>query len=334
MNPKTILSKAATAFFAVAVASPTAFAAGTFETWNGADENPQVQTGLGNETKTNGIWFDYEDDQDRGHSKIIYPVEQCLEYATCAPHYFDAVISHCGGFCGTAYLDKGEMTKLPYSGVGFNIVGETSSTNKTLAAGDASSWGGLCVTYTSDIDLQLELGLGETVDSTISYANPTVTLPAVKEIPGQKVVVNWSDFKQPSWYDGVVKIDGETAAKQLVAVKFKLQAEPGRYNFNICAVGPKDGTCPEKCDIYSEEQSIKIASRTVSAKAILNNRTLGFTGVSHATAEILNSLGQVVGRGAIDDATTTLNLAHLDVGIYLVRVFGKSANFTNKIVLK
>ena len=333
MNPKTVLSKAATAFFAVAVASPTAFAAGTFETWNGADENPQVQTGLGNETKTNGIWFDYKDHQDRGLSKIIYPVEPCLEYATCAPHYFDAVILHCGGFCGTAYLDKGEMTKLPYSGVGFNIVGETSTTNKTPAAGDASSWGGLCVTYTSDIDLQLELGLGETVDSTISYANPTVTLPAAKENPGQKVVVNWSDFKQPSWYDGVVKFNGEQAAKQLVAVKFKLQAEPGRYNFNICAVGPKDGTCPEKCGIPSA--GIKTVRAGSAPKATLNNRTLSFTGVSHATAEILNSLGQVVATGAIEgDATTTLNLAHLDVGIYLVRVFGKSANFTNKIVLK
>ena len=62
---------------------------------------------------------------------------------------------------------------------------------------------------------------------------------------------------------------------------------------------------------------------------------LGFTGVkSTATAEVLNSLGQVVVKSAIEGDATTLNLSYLDAGIYLVRVVGKSTNFTNKIMLK
>lgn len=101
----------------------------------------------------------------------------------------------------------------------------------------AEASNGICVTYVSDIDMRLELGLGPEVDSTISFANPAVTLPAEKSQGtkrpytnmGKKVVVSWSDFKQPSWYDGSVKFDGETAAKQLVAVKFVLQEEPGEY---------------------------------------------------------------------------------------------------------
>jgi hypothetical protein len=48
----------------------------------------------------------------------------------------------------------------------------------------------------------------------------------------------------------------------------------------------------------------------------------------------MNSLGQIVATGAIEGDATTLNLSHLDAGIYMVRVVGKSANFTNKIVLK
>lgn len=202
----------------------------------------------------------------------------------------------------------------------------------TLAAGTFETWNGAKVYGDANSSPQIHTGLGNDVDSTINYANPTVKFPASKT--GNKVVASWSDFKQPSWYDGTVKFDGETTAKQLAGVHFKIQAEPGKYNFNICAVGPKDGTCPEKCEISTEEEGIKIIRAGSAPKAILKGRTLGFTGVSHATAGILNSLGQVVVRGAIEGATSTLNLAHLDAGIYLVRVNGKSTNFTNKILLK
>ena len=314
--------------------SSTTVTTKTFDTWNGADYAYQVQTGLGNETETNGYWFKYDD----GISNIDWHVY----YEFPWEFIVDPIVERCGGLCGTANIGRGTSTSNSYVGFGFNIVGETSTTNNTPAAGDASAWGGLCVTYTSDVDLQLELGLGEKIDSTINYANPAVTLPAAKEasiLPpkgknGNKVIVSWSDFKQPSWYNGSVKFDGETAAKQLVNIRFKLQAEPGDYDFNICAVGPKDGICPEECGISSEEMRIPIARGVATAKAILVGRTLGFTGVSHASAEVMNSLGQVVARGAINSTASTLNLAHLDAGIYMVRVVGKSANFTNKIVLK
>ena len=319
---------------ALCAASAT-LAAGTFETWNGAkvygdaNSSPQIHTGLGNGLETEGYWYSYNDNNNSGLSKISWPVPIDPIYAEQS---LEPVIYECKGFCGTAILDKGSYEHDPFVGVGFNIVGQISETNQNPATGNASSWGGLCVTYTSDTDIALELGLGEAVDSTINYANPTVKLPASKT--GNKVVASWSDFKQPSWYDGTVKFDGETAAKQLAGVHFKIQAEPGEYKFNICAVGPKDGTCPEKCEISTEEEGIKMVRAGSAPKAILKGRTLGFTGVSHATAEVLNSLGQVVVRGAIEGAASTLNLAHLDAGIYLVRVNGKSTNFTNKILLK
>jgi len=312
----------------------TATFAGTFETWNGADGVPAVETGLGNETNTYGIWYDYNDSFSGGESKIIYPVPPCHEYETCEPHYMDAVIAHCEGICGTATLNSGTLTTKPFSGIGFNIVGETSTTDKTLVAGNASAWAGLCVTYTSDTDIALELGLGEKIDSTMNYANPAVTLPLSKT--DKRVVVSWSDFKQPPSYNGAVKFDGETAAKQLAMVRFKIQAEEGDYRFNICAVGPKDGTCPEKCGMPSA--GIQIARGTSTVSAILNGRSLGFTGIkTYATVEVINSLGQVVMKSAINNATSnaaTLNLAALDAGIYMVRVNGKNVNFAKKIVLR
>ena len=341
MNKKSVLT---TALFAASVATSTAFAAGTFKTWIGADEadqggNAQIQTGLDNGTETSGYWYSYGDDADGGLSSFLCATNAIdPPFITCA----DATLDVCKGMCGSAFLAKGLYPDKPFIGIGFNVVGEASSTDYTPVAGDASSWGGLCITYVSDIDMRLELGLGPIVDSTINYANPAVTLPAEKTLgskppytnKGKKVVVSWSDLKQPSWYNGSVKIDGTTAAKQLVAVKFKLQAEPGSYDFNICAIGPKDGTCPEKCGIPSSEVGIKFVRAMSAPKAILNGRTLGFTGIkSTATVEVLNSLGQVVMKGAINNATT-LNLAHLETGTYLLRISGKSVNFTDKIVLK
>ena len=319
---------------ALCAASAT-LAAGTFETWNGAkvygdaNSSPQIHTGLGNGLETEGYWYSYNDNNNSGLSKISWPVPIDPIYAEQS---LEPVIYECKGFCGTAILDKGSYEHDPFVGVGFNVVGQISETDQNPATGNASSWGGLCVTYTSDTDIALELGLGEAVDSTINYANPAVNLPASKT--GNKVVASWSDFKQPSWYDGSVKFDGESAAKQLAGVHFKIQAEPGEYNFNICAVGPKDGTCPEKCGMPTPPEAIKVARGTSAVKTILKDRMLSFAGVSHATAEVMNSLGQIVAYGAIKSDVTTLNLAHLDAGMYMVRVSGKSANFTKKIVLK
>ncbi len=317
-----------------ALCAATATFAGPFITWNGADEDPIVKTGLGNETETQGRWYTYED--NLGSTTV------CPDDGIDPPYIYcvDVILPTCKGFCSIAELYQGSQTDLPYIGFGFNVVGQISYEDFSLATGDVSSWGGLCVTYTSDADIQLELGLGAVGDSTINYANPAVTLPAAKATDvlspngkdGNKVVVSWSDFKQPSWYDGSVKIDGETAAKQLAAIHFKLQAAPGKYKFNICAVGPKDGTCPEKCGMSSA--GIQIVRETSAVKAILNGRTLGFTGIkSSATVEVLNSLGQVVKKGALGNATT-LNLASLDAGIYMVRVSGQNVNFAKKIVLR
>ncbi|WP_405325253.1 T9SS type A sorting domain-containing protein [Fibrobacter sp.] len=316
---------------ALCVAS--AIYAGPFITWNGADDDApdQIQTGLDNGTGTSGFWFTYTDHVDGGTSIVHWDIDISPE-----PPLFslEPVIYGCKGICGTARLSKGTLTYNPFVGLGFNVAGEISVNDWALSTGDASTWGGLCVTYTSDTDIALELGLGEKIDSTMNYANPAVTLPASQT--DKRIVVSWSDFKQPSSYNGAVKFDGDAAAKQLAMVRFKIQAEDGDYRFNICAVGPKDGTCPEKCGMPSS--GIQIARGVSTVNAILNERTLGFTGIkSTATIEVMNSLGQVVMKGAINNATSnaaTLNLAELDAGIYMVRVSSKNVNFAKKIVLR
>ena len=318
-------------FLLAALCVTSAIYAGPFITWNGADDDApdQIQTGLDNGTGTSGFWFTYTDYGDGGQSIVHWDIDINPE----PPFTLEPIIYECKGICGTARLSKGTSAYNPFVGLGFNVAGEISEKDWTLATGDASTWGGLCVTYTSDTDIALELGLGEKIDSTMNYANPAVTLPASQT--DKRVVVSWSDFKQPPSYNGAVKFDGETAAKQLAMVRFKIQAEDGDYRFNICAVGPKDGTCPEKCGIPTPPNDIKIARGTSAVSAILNGRSLGFTGIkTSAAVEVMNSLGQVVARGAIEGTAPTLNLAHLDAGIYMIHVTGKAVNFTNRIVVR
>jgi len=309
------MNKKLTIASALLVAS-VAFA---FETWNGAVEGSyRVLTELGNKSDTEGYWFSYGDDADGGGSKVVWPVKAGNDYDSTA---LDPIIDHCKGVCGTAALVKGKLTYQPFVGIGFNVVGEAEGGGDPVP-GDASAWGGLCITYTVTAQANLELGLGE-LDAKIKYANPTVTLAK----GSQTKAIPWSSFKQPTWYSDDVKVSGDEASEKLVAVKFKIQANEGNYDFNICGIGPYTGSCPTDCD-----NAIKSVRGASSVKALLSGRTLSFSGIkSDASAEVMNLQGQVVAKG---DASSAMNLTTLDAGVYLVRVAGKSVNFTNKIVLK
>ena len=315
-------------FAASALLAISAAFAGGFETWLG--DAPQIQTGLGNETNTHGYWYSYNDNDDGGTSKIVWPVES--DSYNAYDGSMDPVIEHCGGICGSAVLDKGILTYNPFVGIGFNVVGEDASGNPV--PGDASAWGGLCITYTSSVAPSLELGLGD-FDATIGYANPSFSLAKAASAHANKVIP-WSSFTQPSWYKGTTKITGEEAAKQLVSVKFKIQAASGNYAFNICAIGPYDGTCPSTCDCCGPifPYAINSVRGPSNVKAILWGRNLGISGVNSAVmVEVKNVQGQVVAKGSIDN-NATLDLSSLNVGVYMVQVTGKSVNFVDKIVLR
>ena len=307
------------------LAASTAFA---FDLWDGTLGSPQVVTGLDNGTETSGYWFGYDDNKDKGQSKVIWADGESAVPGDGGD--LSDVIVYCGGVCGTASLAKGELTYDPFVGIGFNVAGE-GDTDPDPA--NASDWGGVCMSYASEAAPSLELGLG-TVDADIGYANPAAKLK--KATAGNVADLAWEDFKQPTWWKGDKKVSGPEAAEILVALKFKIQATPADYKFRICGVGPK-GACGSlsHCDLYgpccTTPPAIKAVRGASVAKATLNGRTLSFTGVSAGTAEVLNLQGQVVAKG---DVSSAFGLADLDAGVYMVRIAGKSANFTDMIVLK
>ena len=248
MNKKLLTTSV---FFATSIAM-------AFTPWIGSNTPTPyfVNTELAKETNTAaGYWFvNNTDEGDGGKSKVVWPVATGNELNN---NSLDPIIDFCKGVCGTASLDKGTMTYLPFVSVGFNVVGE--GTDGYPVPGDASSWGGICITYRSDAAPSLELSLGD-VDAQIGYALPAKNLN--KSINGEsyRTCIPWSDFKQPAWYREATKISGTDAATQLVSINFKMQGSSGQYKFNICAIGPYgDGsgddlpkTCPKVLTMHPE----------------------------------------------------------------------------------
>jgi hypothetical protein len=206
--------------------------------WCAPDGVYRVTTGLDKGTNTSGYWFDITDNSFGGESYFTWPVPRGNEYTDDA---FDPIIDHCRGICGIATLDHGELAFNAYVGLGFNIAGETSATDMTPAAADASAWDGICVVYSSTTNMTVEMSLGEYGDRDLAFDLPYAVLPR-----GTNMVTNlsWEDFDQAGWGKdkGAAVITGPEAAEQLVSLTFKIQATDGDYNFNLISVG-KYGTC-------------------------------------------------------------------------------------------
>ena len=212
--------------------------------WCGPAFDYRVITGMdahedGYMNGTSGYWFIFNDNADGGNSNVYWPVDPGTEYS---PDALDPVIDHCEGLCGIADLVTGTLSYSPFAGVGFAVAGAASTVSPTPVAADASSWGGVCVVYTSDADIRVELGLSDTREKDLKYDIPNHTIAKSAD---QKVVnISWSAFVQDGWgaSTGAESITGDAAAKELVYLKFKIQNSPGYYEFNIISVGTY-GSC-------------------------------------------------------------------------------------------
>ena len=181
-----------------------------------------------------GEWFVETDSADGGKSNVLWPVELGDDSNAFS---LVPVVKHCYTLCGTAVLEKGSLTYSPFVSMGFTLAKD--STGKSIPV-DVSNWNGICFVYQSKMISVLELDLGDSVNARIDYALPSVTLPKSK---GEARCFEWSQFKFPSWLSKIPEdwADGsnvgERAARQLVAVRFKIQATPGKYDFDIEAIG-------------------------------------------------------------------------------------------------
>ena len=282
-------------------------------TWSGPNGDYRVDTGLDDGSDESGYWYTYADDANGGSSAITWPVPTGNEYDDNA---LDPIIDNCGGLCGNVSLGAGY--DYPFAGLGFNLTGPDQT------GADVTSWGGVCITYSASVAPILEVA-PENEATVTEYNNYMSKL----KVAASKTTVNlaWSDFKQESGWG--VTVPQASYLGMVAAVKVKFSGKAGTSgDFNIMEVG-ENGQCPG-----GGTGAISAPVAASSVKAMLSGRTLSFSGInSVAAAEVINLQGQVVLKGAVS-ASSSLNLASLDAGVYMVRVAGKAVNHSQKIVLK
>lgn len=177
-----------------------------------------VETGLDNGTGTSGYWFSFEDEDD---AYVQWPVVQYgHDYDS-----FDPILKSCNGICGTFKFVKESVT-----GIGFNVAGVAfHGYNEVPDIADISAWGGLCVTYAAETDMDVAMSN----DTTYSYAEkialmPRVLLPKSAEV--KTVCSKWSDF--------VTYAETPSNPTQFAAIMFVAYGNAGSESkFNIIGVG-------------------------------------------------------------------------------------------------
>lgn len=219
-----------------------------FRTWHGSRDY-EIKTGYGDGNELSGVWYEYEDYRQNGSSAVRWPIDP--PYDDFSEDSFDSwrmlIIDSCKGICGKYLLSMYEQDGIaPFAGIGFHIAGvvyDPEIQESSLATVDATNMGGICVSYTSDTDMIIQMGFNDDKDAEFGYALPIVSVPGSKEV--NTVYVKWSQFKQPSWYNGEKKISGVEAAKSLAAIRFLMTGENGTEgNFNIMSIGPYNrGVC-------------------------------------------------------------------------------------------
>lgn len=206
-----------------------------FNLWDGTQGEYSISTGLDNGSGTSGYWYSFTDNNDGGSSTIKFPIEIGNEYSD---DDMDAVIDACEGICGTITLENKTDGTSAFGGFAFNIAGVDDDYNPETA--DVSDWGGICVAYTSDEDISVEMSMDDKTNRSIDYDLPKVTLPKAEE--RNEKCFTWKMFK-PS---GAQTISGEAAAKKLTALRFTIYGESGtEVKFSIIALGTYNAPAQE-----------------------------------------------------------------------------------------
>ena len=177
-----------------------------------------VETGLDNGSETSGYWFSFGDDMS-GVGFVNLPQPLGIEYATG-----DEIYDYCMGACGEL-----QFAKEGYLGVGFHVAGiiDPLDGNSPAAKANISSWGGLCVTYASESDLDVVLAYAQNDGFGNLSRMPKVTLP--KSIELRTVCADWDNF---------MTVFSEVSTTFMTSILFAVQGEANaKSRINIRGLG-------------------------------------------------------------------------------------------------
>lgn len=286
----------------------------------------QVNTGGGcvigtpdcNDSKM-GIWFDYDDRaNDNGDSYIVSPFAQPGQMPP--DNYIQQIVDSLGYLAIDYKLVKpsNQNTEYPYNfaGMAFHTVDDKGT---TLDMTDAK---GLCVTYTSDDDVTLEV-----VTPNDGGDHCYVTLP--KNIKTQLVSSKISEFKQPSYTEADNKLSScEEAFSNASRINLKIdgQARNAQGRLRIFELGA-EGSCSGNgtVKIHRDRKLANEASVRVSGEMLYVDGQ-----DSKFNYEIVDMQGAVVKRGV---SAGSVSLKGIRTGSYMILLKGSTTK-TKLIQLK
>ena len=194
--------------------------------WCGpTDTEGKVETGSDDETA--GYWFEFNDANDYGTSSISYPPDVSVnEY----DNFFGPLTEAYQGIKGTVMIGAGY--DYPYVGLGFNLVsGDQEGT-------DISSWGGICLVYSSNLNFAIELQVEDEAMVT-EYNNYKATVARSANMT--TIDYPWSKFRQEVGWGKTVVID--SVLRKTAAIKLKYQGVAGSTGDFVFYSFGRLGTC-------------------------------------------------------------------------------------------
>lgn len=194
--------------------------------WCGVKQDNRVNTGFTAEDEGAGYWFDYDDGGDEGgDSKVEYAVGTKIEENIQAAYAIDASFV------------LGNNAVYAYAGIGFNI--------GAYEGYDISNWNGVCIAYTSDNAISIELTPSNENEFT-QYNNPLASLSKSSSV--SFVNLPWSVFKQGNGWG----IPQSTSDVVKTVQSIKIRSAGKSANFKLVTLG-RYGTCNGESYVAKKE---------------------------------------------------------------------------------
>ena len=209
--------------------------------WDGLHGVSKVNTG----SEKSGYWFAWNFEEPGTPSKIVFPTATPDDYSAEA---LDAVVDSCKGLCGTFVPGN---SSIPTAGIGFTVAEEGKSA-------DISSWGGFCLTYSSELRGYIYL-ISDYRDETAEFSIPRVDLYSTTRIDAPVLdyfvdssttitrCIKWHDFRGTDWVNhSSDTLFGDVAATKARSIRFWFVGDYKEADkFNIKAIGTYDENLPQ-----------------------------------------------------------------------------------------
>jgi len=260
---------------------------------------------------TAGWWFGYTDQTASVKVKKNGIYEDFAEGVSITDKEGSSFIDDALDIQFSAGAAAGESPSI--AGIGFNFKKDETGEN-------ISSAGGYYISYTSNGELQLELGWDEG-----TYNFDTWYVKLYPRSSRETVSISWGDFGKDEWGKGIQNQPITTATQGAVSLKIRLKNGTGsavNVDFKLYELGFLNPVVP----IIS---SGNVANANL--KLNLSGKMLSMTVKEPVPVQIINLQGAVV-HSQTYAPSQVMNLSNLPTGIYMVRV--PSLGYAGKIILK